>query len=140
MAVWVVMTTCSSCGRQFLTPRQSNGGRPRTRCDNCRSNQERIDGKKWREIRAQVLLEEPLCAVAGCGRPSTEVDHVIPLQAGGAPYKRSNLRGSCKPHNAAKGARLPGVKPVTVTPGDPCKCPPNCRCWVRPDHPRHWCL
>ena len=51
----------------------------------------------WRELRARVLLEQPRCAVAGCGRPSVDVDHIIPrtLRPEFA-LVRSNLRGLCR--------------------------------------------
>src|SRR5262245_29111116 len=98
------MPVCSKCGQPFSAP-LARTGRPRTRCDRCRSNQDRIDGSKWRKLRALVLAEEPYCAV--CGRPSSEVDHIVPLQLGGDAYARSNLRGLCKRCNASKGAKVP---------------------------------
>jgi len=97
------VTNCSKCGRPFSPPVVING-RPRTRCDNCRTNHAAIDGTEWRRVRAQVLREEPTCRM--CGAPSTEADHIIPLQAGGDPYDRANLQGLCKTHNASKGARI----------------------------------
>jgi 5-methylcytosine-specific restriction endonuclease McrA len=43
----------------------------------------------------QVLLEQPICAL--CGKQlSEEVDHILPLSEGGAPYDRDNLRGLCR--------------------------------------------
>jgi 5-methylcytosine-specific restriction enzyme A len=54
-------------------------------------------GRQWMTIRALVLTEEPLC------RPclakdrvtaSEEVDHIIPLAAGGKD-DRANLQGIC---------------------------------------------
>jgi 5-methylcytosine-specific restriction endonuclease McrA len=101
---------CSRCGALFFA--SPTGGRPRTRCDPCRSNHARNDGTAWRKIRAQVLAEEPICAVQGCFRPSTEVDHIIPLARGGSPLDRDNLQGMCKPHNASKGARV--ARPAVV--------------------------
>jgi 5-methylcytosine-specific restriction protein A len=103
------MPACSKCGQLFTAPTHVNGGRPRTRCDRCRTNHARIDGAKWRKARAQVLREEPVCRV--CGAPSEEVDHIIPLQAGGDPYARANLQGLCKRHNASKGARVATQRP-----------------------------
>lgn len=94
---------CSKCGAEFVV--WPTGGRPRARCDRCRSNLEKIDGVAWRKLRAQVMAEEPICAVPGRGRLSTEVDHIHPLkfhpELG---LVRSNLQGMCKSHNAAKGA------------------------------------
>ena len=100
------MRFCTRCGSPFEAPRKPTG-RPRSRCDSCRSNQERIDGAQWRKLRAVVLREEPICAVPGCGRPSTEVDHILPLKfRPELALDRANLRGICKPHNASKGARI----------------------------------
>ena len=56
-------------------------------------------------MRIRVLSEQPVCAVRGCYQRSTEVDHIIPLQLGGAGLDRSNLQGMCKHHNSSKGAR-----------------------------------
>ena len=96
--------TCTQCGLDFAT--YPTGGRPRTRCDGCRSNLAKIDGQVWRRLRAQVLAEEEICAVPGCGRPATEVDHIQPLKFHPElALERSNLQGMCKTHNAAKGAR-----------------------------------
>lgn len=100
----VLMAACSSCGRPFWAPRRPNGGRPRTKCDRCRTNHDKIDGVRWRAIRAQVLLEEPVCRI--CGLPSSEADHIVPLKFGGDPFARENLQGACKHCNSSKGARV----------------------------------
>jgi len=102
------MPNCSVCGWSFTAPFQRTG-RPRTRCDYCRSNHDRADGTAWRTMRARVLREEPVCCVPGCGRLSNQVDHVIPLKLNpDLALVRSNLRGMCGPHNASKGAKVPG--------------------------------
>jgi 5-methylcytosine-specific restriction endonuclease McrA len=94
---------CTQCGLPFTA--SATGGRPRSRCDSCRTNHAKIDGTRWRKLRAQVLWEQPVCAVAGCGRPSRQVDHVVALARGGDPYDRGNLQGMCASHNASKGDR-----------------------------------
>jgi 5-methylcytosine-specific restriction protein A len=104
---------CVVCGASFAA-RSGAVGRPRKRCDACRSNHARIDGSVWRALRRRVLREEPVCQVPGCGWPSTEVDHIIPLAAGGAPLDRANLQGMCQPHNASKGARVNGRQPAAA--------------------------
>jgi 5-methylcytosine-specific restriction endonuclease McrA len=98
------VTVCSSCGASFAAP--GGVGRPRTRCAGCRSRHAKLDGSVWRRLRLRVLAEEPVCAVPGCGWPSVEVDHVIPLSKGGAPLDRDNLQGMCKRHNGSKGASV----------------------------------
>lgn len=110
------MKICTQCGAGFWAPRLT-GGRPRTRCDDCRTVHDNADGTAWRKIRAVVLAEEPICAVAGCQRPSTEVDHILALSRGGAPVERANLQGMCKHHNASKGARLWMTQPLGATTG-----------------------
>jgi 5-methylcytosine-specific restriction protein A len=73
--------------------------------------------KMWLRRRLQVLSRDPICAdgrVCGGNRLSTEVDHVIPLEQGGAPYAMDNLRGTCSDCHQAKTAdenreRLRGI-------------------------------
>jgi HNH endonuclease len=64
--------------------------------------------KQWATIRRQVLQEEPLCQIQGpkCSQLATEVDHIHALSAGGDPYERSNLRGSCRPCNRRNGIAI----------------------------------
>jgi 5-methylcytosine-specific restriction endonuclease McrA len=51
--------------------------------------------------RGVVLREQPICTV--CNRqPSTQVDHIIPLDAGGG-HDPSNLRGICARCNNTLG-------------------------------------
>ena len=81
-------------------------------------------------MRARVLAEEPICAIVGCGWPSTHVDHIVPLARGGDPFNRTNLQGMCGPHNASKGARMWGDEPAAV---------PRCNCGD-PECPGRWHL
>jgi 5-methylcytosine-specific restriction protein A len=46
-------------------------------------------GSGWSRLRTRVLAEEPRCRL--CGAPSNEVDHIVPLAAGGT-NERGNLR------------------------------------------------
>ena len=67
-------------------------------------------GRPWRRLRERVLAEEPCCYV--CGRPSTTVDHWLPLSKyPHLAHERSNLRGCCRFHNLSKGDRLPAPRP-----------------------------
>jgi 5-methylcytosine-specific restriction protein A len=52
--------------------------------------------------RAAWLEEHPYCVV--CGEVATEVDHVIPLSAGGADDE-SNYQSLCKTHHSVKTGR-----------------------------------
>lgn len=58
---------------------------------------------RWAKLRAQVLREEPQCRT--CGAPTTDVDHIVPTQDGGAPFDRANLQGLCHAHHSEKTAR-----------------------------------
>ena len=60
--------------------------------------------KAWRELRLKVLEDYPTCVWCQ-RRPSTEADHVIPVDAGIDPMDRSNLVGSCRPCNGKRGAQ-----------------------------------
>ena len=62
---------------------------------------------EWREIRKQVLEEEPVCQTPGCTALSTEVDHLIPWRMGGT-RARENLVARCKPCHSRKTARQDG--------------------------------
>lgn len=124
-----MVTTCTVCGGLFSS--SPTGGRPRSRCDGCRSNHARINGTVWRKLRARVLAEEPDCSVAGCGRRSTQVDHITPLKLRpDLALERWNLRGICATHNASKGAKLPGLvlsEPDYPDPDRRCSCgDPTC--------------
>jgi 5-methylcytosine-specific restriction endonuclease McrA len=64
--------------------------------------------KRWLMLRRRVLFEQPICA-CGCGRLTEDVDHITPIERGGAPFERTNLQGlthSC--HSAKTAAELRG--------------------------------
>jgi 5-methylcytosine-specific restriction enzyme A len=58
-------------------------------------------GHEWRKIRAAILQAQPYCR---CGAPATDVDHRIPLAAGGTNHP-SNLEPMCRTCHNRKGAR-----------------------------------
>lgn len=58
--------------------------------------------RRWRELRARVLDDEPDCR--RCGRPSTEVDHIRPLSEGGSKWDRANLQALCADCHDVKSA------------------------------------
>jgi 5-methylcytosine-specific restriction protein A len=58
-------------------------------------------------MRAQVLAEEPFCRVClaeGKRVQASEVDHIVPLAAGGD-NSRGNQQGLCKPCHEVKSQR-----------------------------------
>lgn len=56
-------------------------------------------GPKPDRVRQQMLAEEPTCRL--CGAPTTDVDHILPLVAGGK-HVRENLQGLCRPCHLEK--------------------------------------
>lgn len=60
--------------------------------------------KRWQLLRRSVLIQQPLCA-CGCGRLSEDVDHVVPIEQGGAPYDRENLQALTHSCHAIKTKR-----------------------------------
>lgn len=57
--------------------------------------------RHWQAIRAAYLAAHPLCQ--RCGRPATEVDHIVPLARGGT-HDPANLSALCKSCHSAKTA------------------------------------
>ena len=50
-----------------------------------------LDGAAWRRLREVILFRDPLC-VCGCGRPSTDVDHI---NNESTDNRRENLQPLC---------------------------------------------
>lgn len=53
-------------------------------------------------MRIKVLREQPWCATPGCSNLALEVDHIVPVELGGAEFDRANLQGLCKKHHSQK--------------------------------------
>lgn len=83
-----------------------------TRADRQRQDASRLPSSRrgydaaWRRIRARVLAEQPWCSCSTVTTRvrTTEVDHVVPLAAGGT-GARSNLIARCKSCHSAKTMR-----------------------------------
>lgn len=60
--------------------------------------------QRWKLLRRSVLYDHPVCQHTGCRTLSTDVDHIVSLEDGGAPYDRNNLQALCKSHHGAKTA------------------------------------
>jgi hypothetical protein len=61
--------------------------------------------KQWRNLRAGIFERDGYrCKIAGpkCTTVATQVDHIVPMSAGGAPYDSDNLRASCRACNVAR--------------------------------------
>lgn len=64
-----------------------------------------LSGKRWAAVRREVL-ERDGWRCQGCGRAGRlEVDHVVPLAAGGEPWALDNLQALCVGCHIAKTAR-----------------------------------
>lgn len=57
----------------------------------------RMRGRQWMRLRSAILQRDPICRsceTKGRVRPSTIVDHLVPLSLGGSD-EPSNLAGTC---------------------------------------------
>ena len=61
-----------------------------------------IGGRPWRRLRAAQLKAEPLCQWPGCVLLADQVDHVVPVAAGGAVMDAGNLQSLCAAHHREK--------------------------------------
>ena len=71
-------------------------------------SQERTRGRKWMDMRHVVLVEEPVCMIC-LRKPSTQVDHKIPICKGGTD-ERDNLQGICSECHELKTAADLGIR------------------------------
>ena len=74
--------------------------------------------RQWRAVPARVLRRDPMCKICGT-KPSTVVDHIIPVSRGGRLLDPTNLQGACFESNSKKGDKLPG---------EDGQCPRACEC------------
>ena len=86
--------------KSYLPKREVQGRR-------IHANTEFYQGRHWRRVRALYLQQHPLCAE--CQREgrvvaARVVDHIKPINEGGARYDFRNLQGLCdKCHNKKSG-------------------------------------
>lgn len=66
-----------------------------------RGSRDLYRSKRWRVLARRVLREQSLCATF-CGELATEVDHIVPVEDGGAMWDRNNLQGLCKSCHSSK--------------------------------------
>lgn len=65
------------------------------------SSAQRGYGYAWQKRRKDYIQKHPFCC--RCGKPTTDVDHIVPRSRGGSDDER-NLQPLCKPcHNAKTG-------------------------------------
>ena len=69
----------------------------------------KVYGATWRKVRRVVLDRDQyrcLVQMEGCQVTATQVDHIIPLAFGGAPYDLGNLRAACASCNSGRSNKL----------------------------------
>ena len=91
---------CPAVTRERYCPAHTRAHRQRYEAGPARRKAKRLYGESWPVLRRQVLGRQPLCA---CGRPTTQVDHIIPLRLGGQTTE-DNLRAMCMPCHSRKTA------------------------------------
>lgn len=70
------------------------------------------DLTRWDRVRRRQLAREPCCRVcteAGRDTLATQVDHIHPIAAGGAPFDPANLQSLCATHHSFKTMRYDAV-------------------------------
>ena len=50
--------------------------------------------KEWKAVRAIAKARQPFCVV--CGKPTQIIDHIVPIEHGGATLNLDNLQGLCR--------------------------------------------
>lgn len=63
------------------------------------------DTQVWKRVRRAVLADNPLCVMCqriGVAHPATDVDHITPIEKGGAWYDPDNLQPLCHEHHSIK--------------------------------------
>lgn len=61
--------------------------------------------KEWRNLRKYKISLNPDCEVEGCNNPAHTVDHITPINQGGAVFDLENLQCLCKSCNGRKTAK-----------------------------------
>lgn len=56
--------------------------------------------RQWRYTRLEKLSATPFCEM--CGTVADQVDHIVAVEAGGAPFDQSNLQSLCQKCHSAK--------------------------------------
>jgi 5-methylcytosine-specific restriction enzyme A len=82
------------------------------------TNKERGYDETWTRVRERLLAGEPLCRAcysAGLVTAAADVDHIVPLRAGGARLDESNLQPLCRACHRLKTQEDAGRWPMNET-------------------------
>lgn len=97
--------------RLCIEPRCGNEQVYRGRCATHARSRERethrnkgiYNSRRWKFARRAQLAQNPLCA--GCGRIASDVDHVTPIEHGGAVWDPLNYQSLCQACHSVKTRR-----------------------------------
>ncbi len=92
---------CGRAARGRYCESHQQGYRPK---DERPSAARRGYGARWRRLRLWFLSQHPVCP---CGRPATEVDHIVPRRSGGTD-EEGNLQAMCHVCHSRKTASQDG--------------------------------
>ena len=73
-----------------------------------RSNHKTYNTRRWRKLRATILKAQPICVMCEQKNRYTSanvVDHIEPINKGGAVWNTSNLQALCTPCHNRKSAK-----------------------------------
>ena len=101
-------TLKKTCRRPWLPKQNLQSGRQH-------SNTEFYQSSAWRKLRAVKLHQQPLCEEClrrGIMTPAQMVDHIRPINKGGAALDQKNLQSLCHAcHNRKSGQERHRRKP-----------------------------
>ena len=71
-------------------------------------NTEFYQSREWRRLRSVKLQQDPVCELClkekNIITPAKVVDHIVPINKGGAPLDLNNLQSLCYPCHSRKSA------------------------------------
>lgn len=92
-------TTNHTLYEDFVQFCKDSGQKPYTLVSMAMALAKRGYGARWQRLRRMYLRQHPVCVL--CGRPATDVDHILPKRRGGSDDE-SNLQALCPDCHARK--------------------------------------
>lgn len=101
---WKPPHPCSYPGCEVLTTERRCADHMRVLSKNRRPTRRFHGTQQWRRCRNAYIKAHPICEMLiKCqGDPASEVDHIVPIEDGGAPLDWENLQSGCKPCHSSK--------------------------------------